>query len=212
MSIFTIKRRDEQQPDPISMGQFIVFQVKPIIRDNDAKELFEFQTSQLYLDYKTSPAFQPDRYTRPLMTWDGALQQCALRAASANLVGFFVAIEGRSGPVQIEGYPAGVSYYSAERNEDDGYGCPAAPQTPLPPEAKDHRQIAIERALEVIRANPEARTPLVEQIAKILNASATIDDETANPALRKFLKDRGGLAQPTDVDYPLGGNAIARKN
>jgi hypothetical protein len=211
MSIFTIKRRDEQQ-DPVTMGHFIVFQLKSIIRDNDAKELFEFQTSQLYLDYKTNPAFQPAPYTRPLMTWDGALQQCAMRAASANLVGFFVAVEGRVGSVQIDGYTTGASYYSAERNENDGYGRSDAPQSPLPPQAKDHRQIAIERALEVIRANPEDSTPLVEQIAKILNASATIDDETANPALRKFLKDHGGLAQPTDVDYPLGGNEIAGKN
>jgi hypothetical protein len=45
-----------------------------------------------------------------------------------------------------------------------------------------------------------------------LKASATIEDETANPVLRKFLKDRGGLAQPTDIDYPFGGGNPKRND
>jgi hypothetical protein len=211
MSIFTIKHADDQQPSPELMGQLIIFKVKPVVRSEDGRELFEFETCQLYRNYEDEPKIPPDRLTHALMTWSGVLQLCAMKAAAVDLLGFFVAVDGRKGPVKIEHYPEGVTFYSAWRNEKDGIGQADAP-VPEVPSTKDHRQIAIERALEAIHASPEAKTPLIEKITKILTASATIDDETANPAVRKFLRDRGGLAQPTDVDYPLGGTAISEKS
>jgi hypothetical protein len=205
MSIFTIKVREDEQPGTELMGHLIVFKMRLVTRSEDGKGLFDFDTYRLFSNYEDDTAVDPVPYKRPLMTWAGALQQCALRAEVAGLRTFYVSLEDREGPVKIEGYPDGATFYSAERNKNDGFGGSDAPEVPVPGAAKDHRQIAIELALEVISSNPETSTPLVEQIAKILKASATSEDETANPVLRKFLKACGGLAQPTGVDYPFGG-------